>query len=120
MPWKKILLDADPLTIVDVTKVVTPWSGATTAAGNTIVKTPTSGKKVRVKDIFIWNASGADRWVGLRFGWTGDLIFPALLPDKTGFTKNIIGGNLQGATDETLYLYSDGPLIYFSILGEEI
>jgi len=120
LPWKKILLDRDPLTIVDVTKVVTPWSGATTAEGNTIVRTPATGKKVRVKDVFIWNASGADRWVGLRFGWTGDLIFPALLPDKAGFTKNIIGGNLEGDFDETLYLYSDGALIYFSILGEEI
>jgi len=106
--------------LADLTKVVAPWSGATTAAGNTVVKTPATGKKVRIKDIFIWNASGEDRWVGLRFGWTGELIFPTLLSDKSSFGKNVIGGNLEGNVNETLYLYSSGNLVYFSVLGEEV
>lgn len=114
------MLDGDPITIVDITKTVTPYSGATTGAGNTIIKTPSAGKKVRIKDIFVWNCSDSDRWVGLRFGWTGDLIFPSLLASKTGFAKNIIGGNIEGSTGETLYLYASGDLVYFSALCEEV
>jgi hypothetical protein len=122
--WKRILLEGDPVTgtvtVADITKTVTPISGATTAGGNTIVRTPASGMSVRLKDIFIWNCSAADRWVGLRFGWTGSLHFPALLASKTGFAKNIVGGNIQGAVDETLYLYASGDLVYFTVLAEDV
>jgi hypothetical protein len=122
--WKRLLLEGDPVTgtvtVEDITKTVSPLSGATTAEGNTILRTPASGKAVRLKDIFIWNCSAADRWVGLRFGWVGALHFPALLASKTGFAKNIIGGNIQGVTGETLYLYASGDLVYFTALAEDV
>lgn len=118
--WKKILLEDDPISITDITKVVTPYSGATTNAGNTIVRTPAAGKAVRLKFVDIWNAAGADRWVGLRFGWGGNLIFPKLIADKTGFLSNLVAANLEGAINETVYLYADGDLVYYSFLIDEV
>ena len=121
MPWKKLLLDEDPISISDVTKVATPQSVQATALGNTAVWTPASGKAVRAKLIHVWNNGTADITVYLRFGVAGNARFRTLLGAKTGWIANLIAANWQGAADEVLYVnLSVAGTVDVTVLGDEV
>lgn len=65
---------------------------------------PATGKKIRIK-AFAWS-SNADIVTALRFGTTGDLLFP--LQAKGVIGMNLIGCIVEGDPYEKLYGYLSG------------
>lgn len=105
MPWKKLILDEDPVSISDVTKVATIAEQQATASGNTqVIAAPGTGNKLRIKFIKVWNSGTADITVYLRFTSTGTARFQATLAAKTGFLVNLIACNWEGGDNEDLYV----------------
>ena len=85
-----------------------PKTVTATASGNTVVLAPSSGKKLRVKYIFIFNNGAGSLTVGLRFTETGDLHFSANLSGQTGHSENLTGCHWIGGADESLYVNLSG------------
>jgi hypothetical protein len=81
-----------------------PASVTAMAAGPTLVKAPSSGKKLRVKYIEVFNSYTASITVDLRFTITGTAHFKKCLAPQTGFNANLIGCNWVGGKDEGLYI----------------
>jgi len=105
--------------IADVIKVATrkPFSITFTAAGDSSVWAPATGKKVRVKGFQF--STSADIEVGLRFGTTETKW--ATLQSKGVLAMNFIGCNIEGAVDEVLNCRAEGAVtVKGFILGEEI
>ena len=97
-----------------------PWSITATASGDNAVKTPESGKKLRVKLVDVWNNGSADITVYLRFA-TGTARFKKLLAAKTGFIMNLVGCNWEGAVDEALNVnLSATGTVDITVLGDEV
>lgn len=102
-------------TITDVTKVVVQKPINLTATG--IIHTPAAGKKIRLKG-FAWS-SNADIVTALRFGTAGDLLFPIQAKGVIGM--NLVGCNIEGAVDESLYGYLSGAgTMRGTVLLEEV
>lgn len=102
-------------TITDVNKVVTQYP--IYVATTTIIRTPASGKKIRLKG-FSWSSS-TDIETALRFGASGDLLFRIM--KKGVIAMNLIGCNIEGAVDEPIYAYLGGTgTMAGTILIEEI
>lgn len=120
--WRKILLDEDPISVTDITKVGEPWSATATASGNTTVKDPAlAEKKVRVKLIDVWNSGTADITVFLRFTAAGTARFKKLLAAKTGFIVNLVGSNWEGGAAEILFInLSAAGTVEFTVMGEVV
>jgi hypothetical protein len=111
---------ADLKTINDINKTATPWSITATTSGDNTIKTPATGKKLRVKLIDVWNNGTADITVYLKFG-TGTARFKKTLASKTGFIINLLGANWEGATDEPLIInLSANGTVDVTVLGDEI
>jgi hypothetical protein len=111
--------DLKTVQVEDITKVCSPVSFdvSATAAGNTAIWTPTAGKAIRLK--LVQYESDADVEVGLRFGDTGPLF--ARRVTAGAMALNLIGCNIQGGTDEALYLYAGGAVnVKGFVLGEEV
>ncbi|MFQ6043257.1 MAG: hypothetical protein ACE5PV_20590 [Candidatus Poribacteria bacterium] len=107
--------EIDPRKITDVTKIVTQKKIDLTATG--VIHAPASGKKIRLKG-FAWS-SNADIITALRFGTTGDLLFPIQAKGVIGM--NLVGCNVEGAVDEALYGYLSGSgTMKGTVLIEEI
>jgi hypothetical protein len=89
-----------------------PASVSASAAGTTLVKAPSSGKKLRVKYIEVFNSGVTSITVDLRFTATGTAYFKKNLAPQTGFNANLIGGNWLGGKDEGFYinLSADGSV----------
>ena len=82
-----------------------------------VIHTPASGKKIRIKG-FVWS-SNADIVTALRFGTAGDLLFPIQAKGVVGM--NLVGCNIEGAADESLYGYLNGTgTMKGTILIEEV
>ena len=111
---------ADLKTINDINKTASPWSITATTSGDNTIKTPATGKKLRVKLIDVWNNGTADITVYLKFG-TGTARFKKTLASKTGFIINLLGANWEGATDEPLIInLSANGTVDVTVLGDEI
>jgi len=105
--------------ITDVSKTVTVKSFDVPAgsSGNYVVWQPTSGKAIRLK--LVQYESDTDVEVGLRFGPTGNLFARRITAGVMAL--NLIGCNIQGGTDQVLYLYTAGAVnVKGFVLGEEI
>jgi len=106
--------------INDIPKMGTPWSITATSSGDNTIKTPSSGKKLRIKLVDIWNNGTTDTTVYLRFA-TGTARFKKLLAAKTGFIVNLIGCNLEGGVDEALNVnLSAAGTVDVTVLGDEV
>ena len=106
--------------ITDISKTTSPITITTTDASDKLIKDPSAGKKFRVKFIYVWNKSGADRSIdGFKFG-SGSYHFPSKLGDKTGYGMNVVGANFEGAVDENLVFKANGANVVVTISGEEI
>ena len=82
-----------------------------------IIHTPASGKKIKIKG-FVWS-SNADVVTALRFGESGDLLFPIQAKGVIGM--NLVGCNVEGAVDEALYGYLGGAgVMKGTVLIEEV
>jgi len=111
--------DLKNVAVTDISKTCSPVSFDVSAAasGNYAIWTPASGKAIRLK--LIQYESDADVEVGLRFGDTGDLFARRIT--RGVMAINLIGCNIQGETDQTLYLYTGGAVnVKGFVLGEEI
>ena len=102
----KVTLDSESVNIVD--KAVTSVEATASASGNTLVKTPSSGKKLRV---YSYKYSGGSDVTGvlcgLRFTTTGTIFGIArIVTDGHAFAHNVAGGNgyIEGGVDESLYI----------------
>jgi len=83
------------------------FSVALTAAGSSIIYTPSTGKAARVLGWSFY--SDADVVVELKFGTSGNVI--AGLPAKGAHAMNLIGLNTpQGAVNETIVIYGSGAV----------
>ena len=105
----------------EVGKSADAWSITATSSGNNTIKTPSTGKKLRVKFIDIWNNGSADETVYLRFGSAGAGRFKKTLATKTGFALNLVGCNWEGAADEPLIVnLSAAGTVDVTVMGEEV
>lgn len=106
--------------ILSLDDPATPWSCTASASGDNVVKTPTSGKKLRIKFLDVWNNGAADITVYLRFG-TGTARFKKTLAPKTGFIMNLKGCNWEGGVNEALNINLSGAgTVDVTVLGQEI
>ena len=87
-----------------------PASIRATSSGNTEVKAPAGGKKLRIKYIEVFNSGAANVIVYLMFTTTGTAHFTKNLAVQTGFNANLIGCNWQGGVNEVLYVNLDAAV----------
>lgn len=95
--------------IEDVVKVV-PFENyiRATAAGDTSVWTPTTGRKIRMKVIFVFNSAAATRDIIIKFGPGGPTRFRANLAANSGFVINLVSVNKEGPLNTDLIINLDG------------
>jgi len=113
--WRRILLEDD---IAPLTGDV--WSGYSTAPGDVAIKSPSTGKALKIQFVDIWNKSGGDASVALKFTVTGERFFWNVLVDKTGVSRNLTNAHIVGGVDETLFLNTDQPWVYYTVVGSEV
>jgi len=116
----EVLAKLGDVIIGDISKVVPPITVTTIDSNDKEIKDPAAGKKFRVKLVYVWNKSGADRNItGFKFG-SNPYHFPSKIADKGGFALNLVGANFEGAADENFYVKADGANVVITVLGEEI
>ena len=103
--WKQILLDGDPITISDITKVATskylpPTALAT--GGTATIWTPAAGKAIRAKRIQV----SVDAATRIDFRWGTTAFESYYLPANGSVVVNLVGSNEQPATDTALTILS--------------
>jgi len=108
-----------PLPVTMGSRAITYTTVKATAAGNTALVTPTSGKKVRVHWYSISNKQAAVVDVGMRFGTSGDIKHRyALAAEGGNVTANLTDAPWEGSVDEVLYAYLTAAYatgVYFTI-----
>jgi hypothetical protein len=112
-------LDTLNTTISKITSSITrkPFSLTFTAAGDTAIWTPASGKKVRLH--FLSFESDADVAVGWRFGTTETAQVCRIT--KGVYAVNLIGANQEGDVDQALYIRAEGAVnVKGYVLGQEV
>jgi len=115
--WQRVT-EKMPLPIDGATAY--PASVRATASGNTLVKAPSSGKKLKIKYIEFFNSGTTSVTVYLRFTKTGTAHFRKNLAAQTGFNANLIGCNWRGGEDEALYInLSANVVVDCTILYQE-
>lgn len=83
----------------------TPASIQATASGNTEVIAPSgAAKKLKIKDIFVFNSGAASITVYLRDGAAGDARFQGTLAPNTFISKNLTGCNWKLTAGNSLYV----------------
>lgn len=107
-----------PLPVTAGSKAITHVPITATAAGNTVIVTPTGGKKIRVHWYSMSNDHNVTATVGMRFG-SGTIMHEyALAADGGNVIANLLDATWEGAVDEPLYAwlsaaYANG--VYFNI-----
>jgi len=102
--------------ISDITKTASVATGEATSSGNTEIITVAAGKKLRIKGITIWNNGTASLVVALRFTSTGTLTYKHKIAAESGWIKNLIGCNWEGAVDADLFInLSDTGTVSYTI-----
>jgi len=116
--WRKILLDQDPISITDITKVVSPTYLAPVQPGangtQTIVPAPGSGYKLRLKGIQI-SVDGATR-IDLRWGTTAFRSY--YLPANGTIERNFVHENIEGGNNQALTLLCSAANVYVTASAE--
>jgi hypothetical protein len=84
-----------------------PASVRATKAGNTLIKSPSTGKRLRIKFIYVFNSGAVSRTVFLRFTEKGDAHFQGNIAPQTGYTLNLTGCNWIGGKGEPFYINLD-------------
>ena len=120
--WQRV--DEDhPLPMTANSRPATHTPITVTAAGNTLLRTPASGKRIRLVWYKISNAHGANVDVGMRFGVAGTISHRTFLVAAGGNTQhNLSGAPWQGAINEQLFAWAAGAYVggvYFSIAYHE-
>lgn len=96
-----------PLPVTPNSKAVLWVQEDITSSGNTLLKTPETGKKLRVVYFSLSNEDAGVADVGLRFKTDGDTIHYFSLPADGGTVNaNLSGVPWEGAVDEALYAYA--------------
>jgi len=100
---------------------VTPYTVQATASGDTTLITPSSGKRIILKNLYVNNEQDADRIVKFRFG-SGSYFFTGeLMRDGGTWNNNLIGCNLHGAVDEAFKInLDDAGEINVTVLYKEV
>lgn len=102
-------------------KTITPTSVTATASGTTPVKTPASGKSLRIKLIKVHNSGTVAVTVDLRLTSGGDPHFKGNLASGGGFAINLIGCNWLGGVNQALYVnLSAVGSVDVSVQAEEV
>jgi len=101
-----VVQDSAVRTISSIDTTATPYQISNTFAGaeNYTVRTPASGKKIRLK--FISLELSADVDLGYRFAAAGTIFY--LRTTKGPYVSNLVGCNNEGAADEALILNASG------------
>jgi hypothetical protein len=89
---------------VDATATAVQISNTFAGAGNYTVKTPASGKKIRLKFISLELSAAVD--LGYRFAAAGTIYY--LRTTAGPYVSNLMGCNNEGAADEALILNASG------------
>lgn len=107
--------------LTDVSKTCSPWSATATSSGDNTVKTPSAGKKLRIKLLDVWNNGVSDATVHLKFSAAGTARFKKVLASKTGFAINLVGCNWEGAVNEALIIsLGSAGTVDVTVMGDEI
>jgi len=107
--------------VSDYPKALAPASVSATASGATVVKTPATGKKLRVRVATVHNSGTADIAVDLRFTSGGTAHFKKTLAAKSGWGLNLLGAYWEGAVNEGFYVnLGAAGSVDVTILSEEI
>jgi hypothetical protein len=112
-------LDTLNTNIAKITSTVVrkPFSLSFTAAGDTAIWTPASGKKVRLH--FLSFESDADVQVGWRFDTTEAVQICRIT--KGPYVANFIGAYQEGAVDKALNIRAEGAVnVKGYVLGQEV
>ena len=120
--WKKILLDGDPISVTDIEKSFSEsdvYSGKATAQYDNAIKAASAGQSFEISLIDMWNNSGSNRTVALRFG-TGTLRFEKKIADQTGFLVNLVKTKWKGPVNTAfnIYCYETSPAVSYTAFGE--
>jgi hypothetical protein len=120
--WKRLILEGDPLDVVDIDKYFTEdkvVSGVATAQYDTTIQAASAGYSFEISLIDVWNNSDADKTVAFRFG-TGTLRFQKKIAPKTGYPINLVKTKWRGPTNTAfnIYSYDTSPNVSFTIFGE--
>ena len=115
----RTVAENNPLPVTAGSKAISFTTITATASGNTIIVTPSKGKKIRVHWYSISNDHGITATVGMRFREAGTIKHQyALAADGGNVIANLLDSNWEGATEEPLYAwlsaaYANG--IYFNV-----
>jgi hypothetical protein len=91
-----------------------------TSSGDSIIWSPASGKKFRLRTLFVWNNGSADITVYFKREAVSETLWNSILVAKTGFTLNLIGANIEGAADADLLINLSGAgTVDVTATGEE-
>lgn len=91
-----------------------------TSSGDNIIWSPASGKKFRLRTLFVWNNGSADITIYFKREGVSETLWKAILVAKTGFTLNLIGANIEGAADADLLINLSGAgTVDVTATGEE-
>jgi hypothetical protein len=116
--WERVG-EPHPLPVTMGSKAITYKTVKATAAGNTELVTPSSGKKIRVHWYSLSNKHTITADVGMRFGATGDIKHRyALAAEGGNIIANITDACWEGGIGETLYAYLEDTYsagVYFNI-----
>jgi hypothetical protein len=100
-----------PVTMGKDGNVRETWSDTLTVAGNNVVVTPSSGKKIRVYYFSYSNAHNTMADVGIRFDAVGSVASTnrkhrfSLAANGGAVNANLTDSSWEGEVDETLYVY---------------
>ncbi|MEM2119126.1 MAG: hypothetical protein QW840_03265 [Candidatus Bathyarchaeia archaeon] len=107
--------------ISKLTQTATPWTVTAVAGGDTVIKEPSSGKKLRVKLVDVWNNGSAEVTVSLKFAAGGTARFRKTLAAKTGFVMNLVGCSWEGNVGDALIIsLSSAGTVDVTVMGEEL
>lgn len=125
--WSRILLDGDPISVMDITKVFPEsnvFSGGITSQYISPLVAAASDLSFQASLIDIWNVYSVNETVALCFG-TGPLRFQKNLAPNTGYLINLVKSIWRGPTNTPLNIYTfepmgglGAPYVTYTVFGE--
>jgi hypothetical protein len=121
--WKKMLLDGDPISVTDITKVfqegVNVYSGPVNYQYTYTVAGAFPGQSFQVSMLSAWNNGSSNETIAFRFG-TGPLRFMQKLSPNTGFMINLVKTIWRGPTNTpfNIYTFEPSPTVTYTVIGE--
>jgi hypothetical protein len=122
--WKKMLLDGDPISVTDLTKVfqepTNTFSGQLAYNYTYTVAPAVAGQSFQASLLDVWNRGASAETVAFRFGATGPLRFMRTLNPNAGYIVNLIKTVWRGPTNTAfnIYTFEASPLVTYTVFGE--